>query len=101
MIKFSIYKHLPCAFYIFPKIYVVLVFPVLSNWVGLGSLLDSLDYLDLTSLGLGAGESPGRTIFLSTGNIWMNNTSPSDFDLEELTNEVDGLETLAKEMEVC
>ena len=25
----------------------------------------------------------------------------SDLDLEELTNEVDGLETLAKEMEVC
>ena len=30
----------------------------------------------------------------------MNDTSPSDLDLEELTNEVDGLETLAKEMEV-
>ena len=100
MIKFSIYKHLPCAFYIFLKIYVVLVFPVLSNWVGLGSLLDSLDYLDLTSLGLGGGESSGRTIFLPTGNICVNNTSPSDLDLEELTNEVDGLETLAKEMEV-
>lgn len=47
---------------------VVLAFSVLSNWVGLGSLLDSLDYLDLTSLGLGGGESSGRTIFLSTGN---------------------------------
>ena len=31
----------------------------------------------------------------------MNNMATSDLDLEELTNEVDGLETLAKEMEVC
>ena len=29
-----------------------------------------------------------------------NNIFCSDLDLEELTNEVDGLETLAKEMEV-
>ena len=77
---------------------VVLAFSVLSNWVGLGSLLDSLDYLDLTSLGLGGGESSGITIVLSTSN---NQKSLSDLDLEELTNEVDGLETLAKEMEVC
>ena len=77
---------------------VVLAFPVLSNWVGLGSLLDSLDYLDLTSLGLGGGEASGRTTFVSNG---QQSTSPSDLDLEELTNEVDGLETLAKEMEVC
>jgi len=59
-------------------------FGLLASELGLsdtsGSLLDSLDYLDLTSLGLGGGES-------------------SDLDLEELTNEVDGLETLAKEME--
>ena len=41
---------------------VVLAFSVLSNWVGLGSLLDSLDYLDLTSLGLGEGESSGDKI---------------------------------------
>ena len=47
---------------------VVLAFPLLSNWVGLGSLLDSLDYLDLTSLGLGGGESSGRKISLSKGN---------------------------------
>ena len=38
---------------------VFLAFPVLSNWVGLGSLLDSLDYLDLTGLGLGEGETSG------------------------------------------
>ena len=77
---------------------VDLAFSVLSNWVGLGSLLDSLDYLDLTSLGLGGGESSGITIVSSTSN---NQESLSDLDLEELTNEVDGLETLAKEMEVC
>ena len=45
--------------FIFLQESVVLAFPVLSNWVGLGSLLDSLDYLDLTGLGLGEGETLG------------------------------------------
>ena len=81
--------------FIFLQESVVLAFPVLSNWVGLGSLLDSLDYLDLTGLGLGEGETSGGTIWSSDKDIFC-----SDLDLEELTNEVDGLETLAKEMEV-
>ena len=51
--------------------------------LGPGISLSALDALDLNTLGL--------------GNIQNNNNI--DFDLEELTNEVDGLESLAKEME--
>lgn len=51
--------------------------------LGPGVSLSALDALDLNTLGL--------------GNI--QNTKDLDFDLEELSNEVDGLETLAAEME--
>ena len=83
--------------FIFLRESVVLAFPVLSNWVGLGSLLDSLDYLDLTGLGLGEGETSGGADEKTSSD---EDNFCSDLDLEELTNEVDGLETLAKEMEV-
>ena len=51
--------------------------------LGPGVSLSMLDALDLNTLGL--------------GNI--QNNKDFDFDLEELTNEVDGLESLAAEME--
>ena len=51
--------------------------------LGPGISLSALDALDLNTLGL--------------GNI--QNNKDFDFDLEELTNEVDGLESLAAEME--
>ena len=51
--------------------------------LGPGVSLSALDALDLNTLGLGD----------------IQNTKDLDFDLEELTNEVDGLESLAAEME--
>jgi len=55
----------------------------LGSDLGPGISLSALDALDLNTLGL--------------GNI--QNNKDFDFDLEELTNEVDGLESLAAEME--